>query len=150
STLIVMGDRSGFAWQETPTINQIDVHVYGKLKQMKIQPSELCSDEDFIRRVYLDLTGLPPGPDEVRKFVTDPRPARVKRDELVDKLVGNAEFVEHWTNKWADLLQVNCKFLGDKGAAVLRGWIRQAVGSNMPYDQFVRTVLTAGGSNVDN
>jgi hypothetical protein len=150
STVIVMGDRSGFVWQAPPIHNRIDTLVYEKLKQLKIQPSELCTDEEFIRRVYLDLTGLPPSPEEVRQFVADARPTRVKRDELVDRLVGHPEFVEHWTNKWADLLQVNRKFLGEKGAAVLRQWIRSAITSNMPYDQFVRTILTAGGSNIDN
>src|SRR5439155_330512 len=83
--------------------------VYEKLKQVKILPSEVCTDAEFIRRIYLDLTGLPPQPDDVRKFLADSRPTRVKRDELVDKLVGNADFVEHWTNKWADLLQVSHK-----------------------------------------
>ena len=90
-------------------------------------PSDLCTDAEFIRRVYLDLTGLPPQPDEVRAFLADSRPAAVKRDELVDKLVGSPEFVEHWTNKWADLLQVNRKFLGEKGAVAFRNWIRKAV-----------------------
>jgi hypothetical protein len=150
STAIIMGDRSGFAWQAPPTNGQVDVLVYDKLQKMKILPSGLCSDEDFIRRVYLDLIGLPPTADEVRKFIDDKRDAKVKRDELIDKLVGSPEYIEHWTNKWADLLQVNRKFLGDKGATVLRNWIRGAVGGNMPYDQFVRTILTAGGSNVDN
>ena len=150
STLIVMGDRSGFVWKGAPTNNRIDELVYEKLKQMKILPSELCSDDEFVRRVYLDLTGLPPSPEDVKKFLRDSRPTRVKREELIDRLVGGPEYVEHWTNKWADLLQVNRKFLGEKGAASLRGWIRKAIGKNMPYDEFVNTILTAGGSNVDN
>ncbi len=150
STLIVMGDRSGFQWKEVPVNGRIDELVYDKLKQMRILPSELCTDDEFVRRVYLDLTGLPPTTAEVKKFVDDPRPARVKRDELVDHLIGSPEFVEHWTNKWSDLLQVNRKFLGDKGASALRGWIRSAIGKNMPYDEFVRSTLTAGGSNVEN
>lgn len=150
STVVVMGDRSGFVWQDVPVHNHIDTLVYEKLRRMKIQPSDLCTDEDFIRRVYLDLIGLPPSPEDVRQFLADRRPTRIKRDEMIDRLVGHPEFVEHWTNKWADLLQVNRKFLGDKGAAVLRQWIRSAIASNMPYDQFVRTILTAGGSNIDN
>jgi Protein of unknown function (DUF1553)/Protein of unknown function (DUF1549)/Bacterial Ig-like domain (group 2) len=150
TTLIVMGDRSGFAWKDVPTHNWIDGLVYEKLRQIKVLPSELCSDEEFIRRVDLDLTGLPPQPEDVRAFLTDGRPTRDKRDALVDRLIGNAEFVEHWTNKWADLLQVNRKFLGEKGAAALRNWIRQAVAGNLPYDRFVYTVLTASGSTLDN
>lgn len=150
TTLIVMGDRSGFAWREVPEFNEIDRLVDEKLKQVKILPSELCTDAEFIRRLYLDLIGLPPTPEELRAFLNDSRPSRVKRDALVDKLIGGPEFVEHWSNKWADLLQVNRKFLGEKGAAALRTWIRQAVAANLPYDQFVYSVLTASGSNLEN
>jgi hypothetical protein len=150
STLIVMGDRTGYAWKGAPPNNYIDEFVYEKLQRMKILPSELCSDEDFLRRVYLDLTGLPPKPEEVQAFVADARPTKVKRDEVIDRLVGSPEYVEHWTNKWADLLQVNRKFLGEKGATSLRTWIRAAIGKNMPYDEFAREILTASGSNVDN
>jgi hypothetical protein len=150
ATLIVMGDRSGFAWKDVPQNNFIDTLVYEKLKAVKVLPSDLCGDADFIRRVYLDLTGLPPQPEEVRAFLADQRDTRVKRDELIDKLVGGPEFVEHWTNKWADLLQVNRKFLGEKGAAALRAWIKQAVAGNMPYDKFVYAILTGSGSTLDN
>ena len=87
---------------------------------MKIQPSDLCTDAEFLRRVYLDLTGLPPTADEVRAFLADTRDTRVKRDELIDRLIGSTEYVEHWTNKWADLLQVNRKFLGVEGAVAFR------------------------------
>ncbi|HEV3025529.1 MAG TPA: DUF1549 and DUF1553 domain-containing protein, partial [Pirellulales bacterium] len=150
TTVIVMGDRSGFEWKETPANNVIDALVYAKLKKVKILPSELAGDGDFLRRAYLDLAGLPPRVDEVRAFLSDPRDVKTKRDELIDRLIDSPEFVEHWTNKWADLLQVNRKFLGEEGAWALRNWIRQAVASNMPYDQFVYSVLTASGSTMDN
>jgi Protein of unknown function (DUF1553)/Protein of unknown function (DUF1549)/Bacterial Ig-like domain (group 2) len=150
TTLIVMGDRSGFQWQEVPEYNYIDQLVDAKLKQLKILPSGVCSDTEFIRRIYLDLTGLPPLPEEVRAFLADPRPSRVKREALVDKLVGSRDYIEYWTNKWADLLQVNRKFLGEKGALALRNWIRQAVAGNMPYDRFVYQILTASGSTLEN
>lgn len=151
STLyFVMGDRSGFAWQDVPEYNRIDTLVYNKLKRFKIQPSDVCTDEEFIRRIYLDLTGLPPTAEEVKKFLADSRPSRTKRDELVDKLVGSPDYVEHWTNKWADLLQCNRKYLGDRGAAAYREWIRKAIAENTPYDKFAYTILTATGSTLDN
>jgi hypothetical protein len=146
ATLIVMGDRSGFVWQDAPAYNYIDTLVDAKLKQIKVLPSALCTDAEFIRRVFLDLTGLPPQPDEVRAFLADDRPTKIKRDELIDHLVGSADYVEYWTNKWADLLQVNRKYLGEKGALTFRNWIRQAVASNMPYDRFVHALLTGSGS----
>ena len=68
ATLVVMGDRSGFAWQDVAEYNYIDTLVYEKLKQVKILPSDLCTDAEFIRRLYLDLTGLPPQPEEVARL----------------------------------------------------------------------------------
>jgi hypothetical protein len=150
STLVVMGDRSGFQWKDVPEYNYIDTLVDEKLKEVKILPSGICTDAEFIRRVYIDLTGLPPQPGEVRAFLADARPTRVKRDALVDRLVGSAEYVEYWTNKWADLLQVNRKYLGEKGALALRNWIRHTVSTNMPYDKFVHMILTASGSTLEN
>lgn len=150
TTLIVMGDRSGFEWKAPPANNYIDGLVYKKLERVKILPSELCTDEDFVRRVYIDLTGLPPTSDEVRAFLADNQDTKTKRDALVERLVGSREYVEHWTNKWADLLQVNRKFLGEEGSIALRNWIKNAVASNKPYDQFAREVLTAGGSTLEN
>ena len=150
TTLTVMGDRTGFAWQQPETWSRIDELVAAKWERMKIQPSELCSDADFLRRVYLDLTGLPPSADEVRAFIAETSPAREKRNAVIDKLIGSPAFVDHWTNKWSDMLQVNSKFLGAEGAKGFRAWIREQVAANTPYDQFVREILTATGSNKDN
>jgi hypothetical protein len=150
TTMVVMGDRSGFEWKPAVVQNHIDELVDQKLQRLKILPSELCTDAEFLRRIYLDLCGVPPSPEEVRSFLADTRPSREKRDEVIDRLIGSPEFIEHWTNKWADMLQVNRKFLGEQGATALRGWIRQAVATNMPYDEFAYSVLTAGGSTLEN
>jgi len=150
STVVVLGDRAGFAWEQRPVQNWIDELVDRKLRQVMVQASPLCTDEEFVRRVYLDLIGLPPEPEDVRAFLADARPSQQKRDALIDRLVGSDPFVEHWTNKWADLLQVNRKFLGEVGASSFRGWIRSAVATNQPYDRFAFDILTASGSNVAN
>ncbi len=150
ATVTVMGDRSGFAWQEPPSYGRIDELVAAKWKRMKILPSELCGDTEFLRRAYLDLTGLPPAADDVRAYLADTRDERVKRDEVIDKLIGNPEFVEHISNKWADLLQVNRKFLGTEGSQAFREWIHKQIEANLPYDQFARAIITASGSNKDN
>jgi Protein of unknown function (DUF1553)/Protein of unknown function (DUF1549) len=150
TTVTVMGDRSGFVWQDQTENNYIDTLVYGKQKLVKTLPSGLCTDAEFVRRVYLDLTGLPPSSGEVRVFLADSRDLKVKRDELIDRLIGSPTYVEHMTNKWADMLQVNDKYLGEKGAAALREWIRHAIATNMPYDKLAYAVLTASGSNIEN
>jgi WD40 repeat protein/mono/diheme cytochrome c family protein len=149
TTLTVMGDRSGFVWQEPPAWGKIDELVAAKWKRMKIEPSELCTDLEFIRRVYLDLIGLPPSPEEITSFLQDQRETRIKRNEVIASLIGRPEYVDFWANKWSDLLQCNSKFLGAEGAELFHTWIRQEVETNTPYDQLVRKILTASGSNHD-
>jgi len=150
ASVTVMGDRSGFQWQSPETINSIDHLTAQKWQKMKILPSELSEDHVFLRRVRLDLTGLPPSVEELESFLEDQRPSRIKRQEKIEQLLGSNDYVEHWTNKWADLLQVNSKFLGAEGAAAFRQWIRDAIAENQPYDQFVHDILTASGSNKEN
>ena len=147
TTLTVMGDRTGFAWKEPETWSRIDELVAAKWMRMKILPSELTRDEAFVRRIYLDLTGLPPKPEALIAFLEDERPTRQKRAELIDQLIGSPDFVDHWSNKWADMLLVNSKFLGKEGSELFRDWIHGQLEQNVPYDDFVYSILTAKGSN---
>lgn len=148
--LTVMGDRTGYQWADVPENNFIDRHVNAKLRKMKILPSELTTDAEFMRRVYLDLTGLPPRPAKVRAFLDDQTPSREKREKLIDSLLGSNDYIEFWANKWADLLQCNSENLGQKSVWLYRNWIRKQVADNVPYDKFVRTLLTAKGSSYEN
>src|SRR5260370_17734930 len=99
TTLIVMGDRSGYSWKDVPEFNYIDTLVDEKLKSVKLLPSDICTDAEFIRRIYLDLTGLPPQSEQVRAFLADIRPTKVKRDDLVHKQFHIHVYIEHWTNQ---------------------------------------------------
>ena len=148
--LTIMGDRSGYEWKEVAENNFIDTHVNAKLRRVKALPSELCTDAEFIRRVSLDLTGLPPKSDRVRAFLADTSPSKEKREKLIDELIGSKDYVESWANKWADLLQCNSENLGQKGVWVYRQWIEKRIAENMPYDKFVRALLLAEGSAYQN
>ncbi|NND99615.1 MAG: DUF1549 domain-containing protein [Pirellulaceae bacterium] len=150
TTLTVMGDRSGYEKQTVESWDKIDALVANKWERIKVTPSGLCDDATFLRRVYLDLTGLPPSSQKVREFLADQTQTRAKRAKVIDELLGNDAYVEFWTNKWADLLQVNRKFLGVEGSTKFRDWIRQAVAENRPYNEFAHQILTASGSNNDN
>lgn len=157
TTLTVMGDRAGFEWEAAPTRNFIDELVDAKLQHVKTLPGPLCSDEQFVRRIYLDLVGLPPSADQVRKFLgnaflknaflADERTSAGKRNHLIDQLLASEDHFIHRANKWCDLLQVNSKFLGNEGTVAFRQWIHEAMASNMPYDDFARAIVTAVGSN---
>src|SRR5207247_11174065 len=103
----VMGDRTGYKWKEVAEYNYIDQFVDAKLKKMKTLPSELCTDAEFIRRVSLDLTGLPPTPERVRAFLSDKTRNREKREKLIDELLAGDDHNEFCATKWAYLLQCN-------------------------------------------
>ena len=100
--------------------------------------------------MYLDLTGNAPAPAQVRAFLADTEESGVKRKQLIDRLLETEDYVEHWTNKIADLLNCNREFLGERGMWLYRMWIRDAIAQNKPYDQFVRDLLLASGSTYKN
>ncbi|HUQ69644.1 MAG TPA: DUF1549 domain-containing protein, partial [Planctomycetaceae bacterium] len=110
-TVTVLGNREGFAWKDSPELNFIDTHVNAKLQKMKNLPSDLCSDAEFLRRVSLDLTGLPSSVATTKAFLDDPRPSREKRLARIDDLLASPEYIDHWTLKWSDLLLSNRKFI---------------------------------------
>jgi hypothetical protein len=153
STVTILGQRPGFEWRDPPEFNFVDGLVYKKLRRLKILPSGTCTDGEFIRRVSLDLIGLPPTPEETRAFLAepagDPRAERAKREALVERLIQRPEFVDHWALKWADLLRCNRRYLGEKGVWGFRNWIREEVARNRPFDRFAREILTAAGSTFD-
>ncbi len=146
----VLGTREGYEWNNSPEFNFVDTQVNNKLKRMKILPSQLCTDAEFLRRVSLDLTGVPPTSTEVRKFLADKRDSKTKRDAKIDELLGSPGFVDHWTLKWSDLLMSNRKFIKEKGVWAFRNWIRSSIATNQAYDKFVYELMTASGSTFEN
>ena len=146
TTVFVLGDREGWAWEETSTNNYIDEHIHEKLRKVNVSTAPLCDDADFLRRVHFDLTGRAPSPDQVRTFLLDQRDTKTKRDEVIDRLLGSAAYVQHWTNRWCDLLQVNSNVLGQRGAQSMREWVRAQIASNAPYDEFCEALLSSSGT----
>lgn len=145
--LIVLKPQPTFQPTPVPTTHFIDQHVVAKLNDLKITPSEAAGDEEFLRRVSLDLIGLQPTLTEVRAFVADADPA--KRTKFVDALFARPEFVDHWSLKWGDLLQNSRVRLSEPAVYGFREWIRGAVASNMPLDEMTRQVLTSKGGAAD-
>jgi hypothetical protein len=123
----------------------VDRYTVAKWKQLGITPSELCTDEEFIRRASLDIAGTLPSPEQLKAFVADPDPA--KRNKLVDALVDSPEHSFFFANQWADILRVKRgnQITRAYGTFVFHDWIRQAIASDMPYDEFAREILGAVG-----
>jgi len=148
SFITFVRDIEGFEWKQPPSNNYVDDLVYEKLKQLKYLPSHLCTDEEFLRRVYLDVIGIMPTIDEVHPFLNDK--AADKRAKLIDALLERPEFAKFWTLKWGDLLRLTSKQVGSDGVHKYHRWIERAIASNMPYDEFARQLLTASGSTHSN
>jgi Protein of unknown function (DUF1553)/Protein of unknown function (DUF1549) len=130
---------------------KIDQLVFDRLKRLDIQPAYPCSDAVFLRRVYLDVIGTLPTAQEAGAFLQDQTPNR--RGALIDRLLERDEFADYWAMKWSDLLRVKAEFpinLWPNAAQAYFHWIRAAIRENKPYDQFVRELLTASGSNFRN
>jgi hypothetical protein len=140
--------KKGFVWSNPPETNYVDKHVFAKLKMLSIQPSDLCSDGDFVRRAYLDLCGVLPTPDEVRAFLNDKSPDR--RAKLIDQLLERPEYADFWTLKWSDVLRSSRKTLQLKGTHVYQAWLRGHIQKNTGFDEMVRELLTASGSTFAN
>lgn len=127
------------------TNGAIDSLVWAKLKKMGIRPSGPVDDATFLRRAYLDTIGTLPTADEVREFLADKTPD--KRRRLVDRLLDREEFADYWALKWADILLVDQKKLGDRGAYEFHRWLRDNFANNKPYDEWVRELITATGNS---
>jgi len=163
-TAVVVGYRRKFAavrtlvprklegpFPELPVRNRVDELVLAKLRTLGIPPSEPCTDEVFLRRVYLDLTGTLPTVEQARAFLDDK--AADKRARLIDQLLDSREFADYWALKWGDLLRIKSEFpsnLWPNAVQAYHHWIRACIADNLPYDEFARQLLTASGSNFRN
>jgi len=146
----ILGNRDGYEWAPQPEYNMIDGLVNAKLQRMKILPSGMASDTEFLRRVTLDLVGVPPTIEEVSAFVNDTTETQAKRAAKVEQLLAGSGYVEHWTLKWSDLLLNRRKTVTERGVWAFRNWIRQAIATNKPYEQFAAELITANGSAFEN
>ena len=143
SRLAYLEPRPDFRWSNPPENNFIDAQVYAKLRHMQILPSDLCRDDEFLRRASLDVCGILPTIAEVRTFLDDTAPD--KRARLIDKLLERPEYADWWTLKWADLLRSNRRAIQPKGVYALQDWLHHRIAANVRFDQIVRELLTSQG-----
>jgi hypothetical protein len=130
-------------YPDVPRSNFIDDLVFAKLKRLNIIPSRLSSDEEFLRRVSLDTTGMLPTIEETKAFLESKDPD--KRAKLIDQLIERPEFAEVWATRFADLFRTGLLDQGYKGGRLMYNWVRKAVMEDKPYNQFATELLTASG-----
>jgi len=145
--VVVLDAHPDFTPTPVPEGHLIDQHVVEKLNRLKIVPSPRTGDEEFLRRVSIDLIGVRPKPDEIRSFLADSDPQ--KREKRIDALLERPEFVDHWSLKWGDLLQNSRNSVSSSSVFLFREFIRGSIAENMPLDEFARRIFTAKGGVVD-
>src|SRR5205814_117253 len=127
------------------TAAELDRLVTAELRQDKIQPTARISDEAFLRRVTLDLTGkLPPAAD-IGAFVTDRDPD--KRSKVIDKLLASDAYAKHWAKYWRDV--VSAEYTDRRATAIVPAferWLIEEFQANRPWNEIARDMLTAEGS----
>ncbi|QDT42998.1 hypothetical protein Pan241w_30930 [Gimesia alba] len=124
--------------------NPIDKAVFAKLERLGIPPSPLCADDQFLRRVTIDLAGRLPSLEETKLFLADQSPD--KRDKKIEQLLDSPEYADYFASKWIHLLR-NARSAPEhrRGTFSFHHWIRESFRQNKSYDQFVREILTASG-----
>src|SRR5205085_2551413 len=133
----------------TSPVNYVDQLVGAKLQNLRILPSEICSDEVFLRRATIDITGLMPTVEEYAAFLAD-QDAN-KRSKLVDALLERKEFSEIWAMKWANLLMVKSSAeVSYKSMYLYSNWLTTQISNNVPLDKMVQEVLGATGGTLRN
>jgi hypothetical protein len=145
SQFLVLPKGLQFSYPDEPEANYIDTLVAEKLRKIRVAPSAVCGDEEFLRRVTIDITGLLPTVEEYQEFVSSAEPD--KRARKIDELLERKEFAEIWVSQWAELLQVRQipNQISQKGMFLYYNWLVEKLQSNTPMDEFVKELLSASG-----
>jgi hypothetical protein len=125
----------------------VDRYVSKQLKELGLSPSAASTDQEFVRRAYLDTIGALPTTEEVKQYCESSESD--KKAKLVESLLNRSEFVDYWTYKWSDLLMINGTLLRPDAVKSYYTWVRKHVEKNTPWDEFVREILTAKGGTLE-
>lgn len=149
--VIVIPKGLKYEWPNVEERNFVDKLVDEKLRNLRMTPSEICNDETFLRRAYIDITGTLPTSEDVTKFTSDQDSQ--KRSKKIDELLARSEFVDVWTLKWSELLQIrsgNNNQGSPKATQGYYGWLHDKIEQNVPLNEMARQLISASGSNFEN
>ena len=143
--------------------NVIDTLAANKFRELGIEPSPLCDDATFLRRIFLDATGTLPTRSEVDEFLAGPQSGlsvNERRTQWIDRVLGrvdspncglyNERYAAYWTLKWSDLIRNNSRDLQETGMWALHNWIKGAFRENLSFDKFVSQLVQGKGSSYSN
>jgi len=136
-----------FVFQAPQPANYIDELVFARQRELQLLPAPVASDEVFLRRVYLDVIGALPTPDEAKAFL-DSKEAD-KRAKLIDKLLERDEFAAFWALKWADVMRGSPVTLSERGVHSFHRYLVKTVAEDRPLNDFARELLTSLGNTLN-
>ena len=145
SRILVAGSVTAKDYPVVESKNYVDEKIFEKLRRLNIKPSKEASETEFLRRVYLDTTGLLPPPELSRTYLSSTNPR--KRAELIEQLLARREHAEVWALKFSELTRAGTREAGNKGAKIVYGYLRDSFGANQPYDRMVRELILSQGSH---
>ena len=146
SQIIVIPEGLKYERPKIAEYNYIDPLVHEKLHKLRITSRGVCSDDAFIRRATVDITGMLPTEEEFLAFATDQDPN--KRTKLVDELLSRKAFTELWVMKWAELLQIRTdpnNQVSYKSTLLYYNWLQEKIANNIPFNQIVQELLSSTG-----
>jgi len=135
-----------FAFHAPTEANAIDRHVFAKQRELQLRPAELVSDEVFLRRVYLDVTGTLPTAAEAKQFLDSTSPD--KRARLIDELLDRDDYALFWALKWADLMRGSDVTISRRGVHSFHRYLVDRFRNDRPFDEFARETLTSLGNTL--
>jgi hypothetical protein len=148
-TSIIVRPGTPYVFPDIPAGNAIDEIVYARWRDMHLVPADLCTDEVFLRRAFIDLIGRLPSPEQRRQFLSDSRAD--KRARLVDELLERDEFRDIWVMKWAEVLQIRTNNgVSPKGLKLYDQWLRERVHAGVTIDKIIEEVVSATGGTFEN
>ena len=128
-----------------PRRNFIDEHIFGKMERDGITHAPLASDQEFFRRLHLDLTGRIAEPDQLRAFLASTDPG--KRDKLVDSIIGSSAYKAKWTYWFGDFAMAAANRIGNDGKNLFYRYLYDNIHLDRPYDEMVRELITANAAS---
>ena len=135
-----------FTFRSPPAANVVDTLVFAKQKDLQLLPAAVCSDEVFLRRVHLDVTGTIPSPEAAATFLDSKDPD--KRSKLIDRLLNTEEYALFWAMKWADVLRGSPVTISDRGVHSFHRYLVRTVAEDKPVTAFARELLTGLGNTL--
>jgi hypothetical protein len=136
------------AYSQFKPVNYIDELAMAKWKSLNLAPSKPATDDEFLRRAYIDAAGILPTAEEVEEFLSDKSPG--KRAKVIDRLLERDEYFDYWAYKYSDLLLVSSRKLRPNAMWAFYNWIRDSVKQNKPWDKFAYEIFTSTGSSREN